>query len=58
MYGNQLDFVKISKALKDTYKILEPVEISNHLIEAQEEYLNALSHATAIKKDWLKYIQE
>jgi hypothetical protein len=57
---NTLDFTKISKALQSSYKALnngfeESVSVSEQLDQAQSEYMKALSYATSIDEEFLRY---
>jgi hypothetical protein len=57
---NELDFSKISKALQTSYQaIINDSSNAPHLVsqlnESQEEYLKALSHATDVDKEFLRY---
>lgn len=58
---NELDFQKISKAIQSSYHALNDEEFDNHNViqqfnHAQDEWLNALSHATSVDKDYLRYV--
>jgi hypothetical protein len=51
MQSDSLDFEKIYKALQDTYDEYDLEELA----VAQEHLMDALSHATSIDKQFLKY---
>jgi hypothetical protein len=51
MLSDSLDFEKIYKALQDTYDEHDIEELAM----AQENYMDALSHATSVDKQYLKY---
>ncbi|WP_246942483.1 DUF3921 family protein [Bacillus pinisoli] len=60
MLYEQLDFRKITKAIEDSYQLVEEnldsISTINHaLSEAQNNVLDALSYATAVDKKYLKY---
>jgi hypothetical protein len=51
MLSDSLDFEKIYKALQDTYDEIDLEELET----AQENYMDALSYATSVDKQFLKY---
>jgi hypothetical protein len=51
MQSDSLDFEKIYKALQDTYDELDIEELET----AHESYMDALSYATSVDKQYLKY---
>jgi Tfp pilus assembly protein PilF len=62
MLCDPLDFDRISKAIQDANKMMDLDVGNGHsyftnegIDEAQENLMNALSHATSIDKQYLKY---
>ncbi len=57
---NTMDFSKIREALETSYKALlseagQEISVMDNISQAQDEYLQALSHATSVEKDYLRY---
>jgi hypothetical protein len=55
-----MDFSKIREALETSYKALlseagQEINGFDNISQAQDEYLQALSHATSVEKDYLRY---
>ncbi|WP_139365099.1 DUF3921 family protein [Litchfieldia alkalitelluris] len=56
---NHYEFDKISKALQVSNQALQEEGIENELVQqAQDELLQALSHATSVEKDYLVQINK
>lgn len=55
-----MDFSKIREALETSYKALlseagQELSSFESISKAEDEYLHALSHATSVEKDYLRY---